>query len=47
MARSGTLRWEEQPCVAVLDLAKGSLQFYDLTPFTNTITPAELLLPIG
>lgn len=47
LVNAGTLRWEEQPCVAVLDLAKGSLQFYDLTPFTNTITPAELLLSIG
>lgn len=33
----GTLRWEEEPGFAILDLAGGFIQFYDLTPFTNAI----------
>lgn len=38
----GTLRWEEKPGFAIADFAEGTVQFYNLTPFTNEITPAEV-----
>jgi predicted phosphodiesterase len=36
----GTLRWEEKPGFAIADFAEGTVRFYNLTPFTNEITPA-------
>jgi putative phosphoesterase len=41
----GTLRYDEQPGFAIADFENGTVQFYNLTPFTNEITEAETRTP--
>jgi hypothetical protein len=41
----GTLLWDKEPGFAIADFAHGTVQFYNLTPFTNVITEAETLTP--
>lgn len=41
----GTLLYDENPGFAIADFEEGTVQFYNLIPFTNQITEAETLTP--
>jgi putative phosphoesterase len=41
----GTLLWDKEPGFAIADFVDGTVQFYNLTPFTNQITEAKTFTP--
>ena len=43
LINAGSLFWEDAPCFLVADFAAGTVQYFDVAPFTNLITPAKVI----